>query len=320
MINCKYLFYIKAGANAGLGHLRRSLAIATQLKKGGNSIFFLVDGDKSSIGLLKKKGFDAASYSKVLLHRFSPKMTIIDQKGNVSAQIKGLRSRGSKICLIDNTSKARLISDIVIYPVSHFKDTLNWKGFKGEKYIGAKYFPLNKEFIKARSKKHKTFTLLVTMGGADPKKLTEKVATALHSIKGNFKAVIVLGAASKTQRIPQDPRFIVVKNPKSIAKLMEVSDIAITAFGTTLYELAYMKVPAMIISNFNHDLIDAAAFQNLGTSLWLGYHKNVSIIRITEVLKGLIQNRKKLLKLSHKGKSIVDGKGTKRMIRILENT
>ncbi len=155
------------------------------------------------------------------------------------------------------------------------------------------------------------------MGGADPKHLTEKVASALRSVKDKFKAIIVLGAASKTKSIIKDPRFLTIKKPKSIAKLMAGSDIAVTAFGTTLYELAYMGVPAVIISNFNHDSKDAAAFQKLRTSIWLGHHKHVGIKSIAEAIKWLMQNRKILINLSKKGKGIVDGKGAGRIIKLL---
>jgi len=319
MINCKYLFYIKAGPKIGLGHLRRSLAIATYLNKSEKSIFFLVEGDPVSINLIKDKGFKAARYSKASLNILNPRISIIDQKGDVSAQIKVLRSRGSKICLIDNASKARLKSDIVIYPVSHFKDDLSWKGFKGKKYIGGKYFPLNEEFLKLNPKNHKIFTVLVTMGGSDPNKLTEKVVKALQMSDEKFKMIIVLGAGSKKQRIPKDQRFIMVRNPKSIANLMAGSDMAITAFGTSLYELSYMKVPALILSNFIREKSEVDRFTAKGTSVKLGYYKDVSEERIRGTVERLMANQDTLLSMRKKC-NFVDKFGAQRIVEALSRS
>ena len=319
MIYCEYLFFIKAGTRSGLGHLRRSLAIATRLKNSEKSIFFLIDGDQVSMNLLKDIGFEAARYSKASLNILKPTVSIIDRKGDVSAQIKVLRSKGSKICLIDNTSKARLISDIVIYPVSHFKDALSWKGFKGKKYIGAKYFPLNEEFLKLKPKNHKIFTLLVTMGGSDPNKLTEKVAKALQLSDEKFKAIIVLGAGSKKQRIPKDRRFKVVRNPKSIADLMEGSDMSLTAFGTSLYELSYMKVPALILSNFAREKPEVDRFAAKGTAVNLGYYKDVTEEKIRRTFERLMADHHILTNMRKKC-NFVDKFGAQRIIKALSRS
>jgi spore coat polysaccharide biosynthesis predicted glycosyltransferase SpsG len=297
--------------------MRRSMAIASQLKKREKSIYFLVDGDRTAIDLLKSKEFKADRFSKESFKLFRPKMVVIDQKGDVSPQIKQLRSNGTKICLFDNTSKARLISDIVIFPVSHFRDNLSWKGFKGKKYIGAKYFPLNEEFLKAKKKKHGTFTILVTMGGSDTNKLTQKVCNTLKHIKHDFRAIIVMGSAFGKQHIPADRRFTIVRNPKNMAKLMACSDLAVTAFGTTLYELAYMGVPALIIGNYKQDVNDARIFTKYGTAFWLGNYNDIKNDVIENSICGHINNPKNMVKSSSNGKKLVDGQGVRRIRDIL---
>jgi UDP-2,4-diacetamido-2,4,6-trideoxy-beta-L-altropyranose hydrolase len=317
MISCDLLFYIKAGPIAGFGHLRRSLAVASQLKKKNRSIVFLVDGDRSSIDLLKKKGFKTIKYSFAALKLISPSIAVIDQKDDVSSQIKHLKSVGAKICLIDNPTNARLISDVVIFPISHFKDTLSWEGFKGKKYIGAKYFPLNKEFLRSRRMAHKKFTVLVTMGGSDENKLTQKVCSAVKSTDLELNMLVVIGSAFGHQNIPKDRRFKVVRSPKNMAQLMARSDIAVTAFGTTLYELAYMGVPAMIIGNCKQDAEDARTFTKHGTAVWLG---NYNDIRSASIIKNICKHRnapKGMIKLKNINKKLVDGNGVQRIITIL---
>lgn len=317
MINCRYLFYIKAGSCAGFGHMRRSLAIATELRNKRESACFLVDGDDCAMNLLKEKGFKAYHFSKVALKLFSPEVTIIDQKGDVRREASQLRSKGSKICLIDNATSTRLMADIVIYPVAHFDRSLGLQGFKGKKFIGAKYFPLNAEFRRAKKIRHATFTVLVTMGGSDPNKITLKVAKALEKIKGGLRVVFVLGAASKRQELPKDKRFKIVRNPGNMARLMSGCDLAITAFGTTLYELAYMGVPALIISNYKNEKDEVRTFERRGTSIYLGHFKRVSDRSISNTVNDLMDNKRKMSALSRNGKKLVDGKGAMRIVRIL---
>ena len=318
MIKCKYLFYIKAGSSAGLGHLRRSLAIASGLKEKGKSVCFLVKGDDTVIAILKKKGFKAFRFSRSAFGALKPSTAVIDQKDDVSSEIKELHSKGTKTCLIDNATKARLISDVVIYPVAHFDAKLNWKGFRGKKYVGPEYFPLNKEFLKTRPVKHKIFTILVTMGGSDPNGLTAKAAKALSSMDGRFKALIVIGPGFKKRNIAEDKRFKIIRDPKNIAGLMASSDLAITAFGTTLYELAHMGIPALIISNFQGDEKDCLRFVKFRTAINLGYHEKVSAARISGTISKLMSAKKKLIKMSKNGKKLVDGKGAAKIVKILK--
>jgi UDP-2,4-diacetamido-2,4,6-trideoxy-beta-L-altropyranose hydrolase len=318
MINCDYLFFIKAGSKAGFGHLRRSLAIASGLRSHRKNICFLVDGDNAPIKILKDKGFKAYLLSTSPIELFAPKVSVIDQKGDISARINKLRSTGSKIFLIDNASKARFFSDIVIFPVSHFNDNLNWRGFKGKKYLGAEYFPLNPEFLKAKRLKHERFTILVTMGGSDPNNITAKVAKALKMIKEDFKAIIVLGSAFGKQNIPSDRRFTVIKNPNNMAKLMASSDLAITAFGTTLYELAYMGVPTLIISNYAKERSEIDTLERFGTSISIGYFKDITEATILKAVDRSMLDRTRATKLSRNGKVLVDGKGVQRIIKLLK--
>jgi UDP-2,4-diacetamido-2,4,6-trideoxy-beta-L-altropyranose hydrolase len=318
MISCDYLFFIKAGSKAGFGHLRRSIAIASGLRSHRKNICFLVDSDNAPIKILKEKGFKAYLLSTFPIELFAPKVSVIDQKGDIYARIKKLRSKGSKICLIDNASKARLISDIVIFPVSHFNDNLNWRDFKGKKYLGAEYFPLNPEFLKEKRLKHDRFTILVTMGGSDPNNITAKVAKALKIIKEDFRVIIVIGSAFGKQNIPSDRRFKIVRNPKNMAKLMASSDLALTAFGTTLYELAYMGVPALIISNYAKERSEVDTFGKLGTSISIGYFKDIAEASISKAVVRSMLDRRRATKLSRGGKKLVDGKGVQRIIKLLK--
>jgi spore coat polysaccharide biosynthesis predicted glycosyltransferase SpsG len=133
-----------------------------------------------------------------------------------------------------------------------------------------------------------------------------------------LKALIVIGPGFKKRNIAVDKRFKIIRDPKSIAGLMASSDLAITAFGTTLYELAYMGVPALIISNFRKDKKDCLRFEKFKTAINLGYHGLVSTARISGAISKLMSAKKRLSKMLRNGKKLVDGKGASRIVKILE--
>jgi UDP-2,4-diacetamido-2,4,6-trideoxy-beta-L-altropyranose hydrolase len=318
-IMIKYLFYVTAGKKWGMGHLRRCLAIASQVKTGKKNVLFIIKGDPTAFDLLRKLKFNAIPYSFDSLNKIRTKYAVIDQKEDVSADINALSNNGAKICLMDNTSGARLLADAVIYPVSHLVDDLDWKGFKGRKYFGAKYFPLNKEFINAKHAIPPIFTILVIMGGADPNNVTSKVSRALKTIRLPYKALILIGPAFSKQSIAEDIRFKIVRSPKNVAALMAQADLAITAFGTSLYELASMGVPAAIIHNFSGDADDVRNFTALGTAVSIGRFNKINGTSIVKQIISLMNNHQFLLKLSRNGRKLVDGKGAQRIAKILRD-
>ena len=315
----KYLFYATAGKKWGMGHLRRCLAIASQVKTDKKNVLFIIKGDSTAFDLLASLKFKAIPYSFVSIKKIQTKYAVIDQKEDVSDDIKALRSNGAKICLLDNMTRARLIADVVIYPVSHLYNGLNWNGSKVRIYSGAKYFPLNKEFIKTKRAAHSVFTILVLMGGADPFNVTSKVTSALKTIKTPYKALILIGPAFNKQSIAEDKRFKLVRAPKNVAVLMAITDLAITAFGTSLYELASMGVPAAIIHNFKGDADDVRNFTQLGTAVSFGHFNKVNATSIAKQIISLMNNHEFLLKLSRNGKELVDGKGAQRIVNILRD-
>jgi spore coat polysaccharide biosynthesis predicted glycosyltransferase SpsG len=252
---------------------------------------------------------------------------VIDTKKPVSGPLNMLRSLGSRTVLLDNVTEARMHADIVIYPSAVFENSLDWSGFRGKIYFGASYVPIADSFIKAKTeRKEPTDTLrksiLVTMGGSDPNRLTYRVVSALLGSKESMKINVVLGPA-----FPHDERLDAIerqgydnikfiRNCSDLSGIMAESHIAITALGTTLYELAYMGVPAIIISNYREDESDMRAFRKLGTALSLGYHEDVSADAIRTATEGIIADGNIREKMSRY--AVIDGQGADRIVSIIE--
>jgi spore coat polysaccharide biosynthesis predicted glycosyltransferase SpsG len=212
----------------------------------------------------------------------------------------------------------------VIFPVAHFNDTLNWGGFSGKKYIGAGYFPLDEEFLKYKPQKKdkRRFNVLVTMGGSDPNGITLKVVQAFQDLK-NIDITVVVGPSFKYKKELENlskslsTNFKIEDSKSNMPELMANADLAITAFGITLYELAFMGVPSLVITNFESDERDAKALERLSVCINLGFYRDLSNDYITSAIGRLIEDKTALRTMSENGKRLLDGKGSERVAELL---
>lgn len=305
----KILFITHGGKGIGLGHVRRCLSIAYEARRQKlGQISFSISKDETAKKMVIEAGFSIQSIHK-------PDVAIFDTRDDVSNHINQLKSQRVKTVLLDNITPARLASDVVVYPVAHY-GKLDWNGFVGEKYIGAKYFPLGQQFKRVRSHS-KILRCLVTFGGVDPNNITAKVVHALEELKDDFKIIIALGRSYEGSIPKIDPRFEIKKGEDN-SKLMQDAEIAFTAFGTSLYELAFMGIPAIIIYNYEEDKNDVKSFVKCGTSISLGHYKKVTHDDIKNSFLSLIRNHDRLRLMSANGKKLVDDKGTSRICQVIK--
>lgn len=324
--------WVESGKKIGMGHVNRCLVIAEELKLKGFQVLFLVNDDPVVITRVNDEGFQCkiASLETFLQNGVIEKngnIVIIDKKKTVTVLIKQLRTAGYKVILLDNVTTARLDSDMVIYPAAIFVNDLDWDGFIGKVYYGADYVPIARSFITAKPRLnqiggHPPYRILVTMGGSDSNHLTRKVVSSLLEFNGPIHLDVVIGPAfshdSELEKIEHKryDNISFIRNNNDLSFLMAESYMAITALGTTLYELAYMEIPALIIANYREDERDMNAFKKLGTALPLGYHEDVTSDTIRHAVETLINDKILWEAMSHKGK--IDGRGAERIASLAE--
>ncbi|RJR30249.1 hypothetical protein C4564_00675 [Candidatus Microgenomates bacterium] len=267
--------------NLGWGHRFRTQAIAQRFEKRGFKFTHEKMDDFAAV-------FDPAC-----------RFIIFDTLEDISPLLIKVRQNNIKNALIDNLTPARLHADIVIYPGAHYTqlDTLDWSQFAGRKLVGFKYVPLREIFIKNKIHYQPQKKILVTFGGTDPNHLLKQLTTILGTEFPDYEIV--------------SPKPDVTGD--HISKLMRVSTLGITAFGTTLYEMAYMGLPSAIIYNYVSDRKDVVKYTQLGFSVNIGYFKNVHRNTIRDRLGPLLTNKEAFKKMHQKCK-YVDGKGADRIV------
>ena len=101
--------------------------------------------------------------------------------------------------------------------------------------------------------------------------------------------------------------------------VMKNHDLAVTAAGITIFELACIGVPSIIVCSERFEIKTAEIMEKNHFGINLGFGKDVSIKKISDEINDLILNYDLRVKMNLNGKKLVDGKGSKRVVSVLED-
>jgi spore coat polysaccharide biosynthesis protein SpsF len=332
------LFLRTAGSSTiGLGHIFRSIAVASSLRDLADvNPLFVLNDDSQAKSLIEKNGFSSVTVDGALAStefigglvkscsNGSHPTCYVDMKTDVSEEIRSWKKFDTRVILMDNLTPAHELADLTVLPVPYAHPSAS---HSGEKRIvsGREWIPVAARFAQERLRLPafgERNSVLVTMGGADPNRLTLKVMSALATVKG-VSIKVVLGFAMKfkeeARRLGKllGPQSEIIENTDHIELLMREAGLAITAVGTTIYELAALGVPTVILSNYTADRADEVALGMLGWIVPLGYHLNVSELEIERTVRTLWKDAGKRESMSSAALSTIDGNGAERIAREL---
>lgn len=245
-----------------------------------------------------------------------------------NAQIIALKSRGMRVVCVDELGGSRLDCEAVINNTllaeRHRYSSVN-SMFR--LYAGATYMVLGEEFQKEhdRVRVHEgpIRKLTITFGGTDRSGTVLRVVEALAGWRLEMEKHVVLGAGfgRRADLMAQlasrpDPSVYVHENPPTLAPRFAACDVSFTAGGNTLYELACVGTPAIVLHEDLHEGQAGQAFQALGFGLWLGEGATACPDAIRSALEYL-DNPVIRQRQSDAGKRLVDGQGAARILHIL---
>ena len=168
------------------------------------------------------------------------------------------------------------------------------------------------------------------MGGADPGNVTLNVMQALQRLDSDDLTIdLIMGPVNphfeiiaqeiarwKASQTCSAGNINLLRDP-SMPELMNRADLAITAGGSTCYELALVGVPMMIIILAENQQGIATALEEYKAAVNLGWHSELSANKIARQLNQLIDNPGLRNDLCARGRKICDGLGPKRVVEHL---
>jgi UDP-2,4-diacetamido-2,4,6-trideoxy-beta-L-altropyranose hydrolase len=328
----KYDFGIRVemGGKIGSGHFFRCLAIGEELRKRGKTIIFLTSnkekfndhyqGKNTHILLKEKIEKNKIIECKKLMNKI--KCLIIDLPKNEEKYGKELEKE--KIIIINDIGKEKIFSNILINGsiVKKFHK-YQIKNKSTKLFLGSKYTIIRKEFVKIRKnvkiERKSIKNVLITFGGNDEKNMTIKILKFLLGKKINI--TIILGPTNYNTKnisnlIKNKTNAKIIINPKNVAKLFSNQDLVISSTGITIYELACLGIPTIMIPINSAQKESAKEMEKRGFGKIIDSNKlNLKKLEQTYLKFDDLDYRKKMFK---SGRKIIDGKGVERIGKIME--
>jgi len=336
------VFRADASPQIGTGHVMRCLTLGQACRKvGERPVFVMCMVTPTMRDRLESEGFevkilncipgsiDDAKQTVETSNDVSASWIVVDGYNFDAAYQESIKELGKKLLFIDdNGCASHYYADIVLNQNVYASEILY---SKREHYtsllLGTRYALLREEFLVWQGWKRKipdfAQNILVTLGGSDPENVTRKVFDAILRLEFNRLNVIIVAANNRYSKqlkclIDESKVNIEFKsNVEKMSDLMAWADIAISAGGTSTWELAFMGLPMIIIAIADNQCQIVEELSKDGVAVNAGWHKDVTPSMIAENISELICDYKKRSEMSQRAQALVDGNGADRVLKAL---
>lgn len=341
---------IRADANAdiGTGHVMRCLALAQEWQQvGGRAVFamaaiqpalrdkllhqsfesFLISSASNSI---VAGSSDDANRTAALARDQKASWIVVDGYHFGSDYQRQLKSERCRVLFLDDFGHAAPYSaDLVMNQNISAEESLYTNRAPYTRcLLGPQYCLLRNEFNAWREWHREIAPLgrrvLVTMGGSDPQQLSERAIRALTQVDSpDLEAAIVVGAgkmgAENLESIADsvEAKITLHRDVSNMPELMAWADAAISAAGTTTWELCLMGLPAILITAAENQVQIARQLAQRECAIYLGDASEVQPRQISGALRSLLMDQNRRRAISSRCRQIVDGQGAARVVREL---
>lgn len=338
------MIWIRADANCeiGIGHIMRCISIAEEIQRIGKEVCFVL-ADASASELLDEKKLqyfvlntkydcmeEELEILEKLVYEHKPDLLLIDSYSVTRQYLEQVRML-VKTAYMDDLGESIYPVDLLInYNIYATKEMYEQNADCVERFLlGAQYAPLRSEFqVKNVVVGREVKNVFISTGGSDKYNLTgimldymlrdEKLKWLnYHVICGRFN----VHEKELEQKAENYANIHVYKNVKDMADIMKKCDLAVSAAGSTLYELAALSIPSIIFSFANNQKKAVLAFAEKGAMVSLGHYdytyEKEFMNEITIVLKELCEDYNKRFDLAYNARRLIDGRGAKRIASVL---
>lgn len=252
----RVLLRAQSGARAGAGHEMRTRAVAEEVVARGGEALLVVD-DEASAARSARAGFEAVSVLRYPGWALEPAAGawIDGFRSDWSDDLRRLARRATPSYLVENRTRAREWASFVVQP-KLYVDPDPWERVHAARVLrGAAWVPLRREVRTQTPSARRDLELLVTFGGSDPLRSSERVLAALPR---DTRVAVSVGAHMQARRaeIERAGRHLaleILPPDAPLASWMARARLAVTALGTTLFELAHLRTPALVLANYAAD-------------------------------------------------------------------
>lgn len=331
-----------ASITIGTGHVMRCLSLAQAWQdSGGRPIFVTTTESPALEERLRSEGIhpfvisakpgttDDAIQTAHLAKKVGADWVILDGYYFDSSYQYKVKGAGHRLMVIDDMAYlSHYYADIVLNQNMH---AMSLK-YSYEPYtkllLGTRYVLLRKEFLKwqrwIRRIPAIASKVLVTLGGGDSENVTMKVIQAFKEVNvDGIEVTIVIGPTNphletiKKELSHVSFAYRLLPSVRDMAELMAWADLAVSAGGSTCWEMAFMGLPSLLLILADNQRPIAQRLHSARIATNLGWHQDVSTIEIVENIDRLAKATEIRTDMVREGQNLVDGDGTARLLMSL---
>lgn len=332
-------FRVDANEEIATGHLMRCIAVACACEKEGEDVLFFL-AEKKETERLDALGFSyvilgsdwrdmegEAERMRSLLGEHSLDWLVVDSYRATKRYLSFL-NRFVRVLYVDDYGRERYdVSAVLHYNPWADEEAFSdiYRGSGTVLLVGGKYIPLREEFSRG-TELHRERQVLITTGGTDTYNVAGGVLleclgrqqwkdVVFHVIVGSMN-----GHWEALQKLADQHACIHLhKNVANMSDYMRTCMVAVSAGGTTLYELCACGIPTVCFSFADNQKMGTEAMGTQGVMVYAGDARTDG--QICEKIGGevlrLLNHQQEWEAYRVKMQRLVDGKGAGRIAKIL---
>lgn len=324
----KILIFTEGGKDIGFGHITRCLSLYQAFEESVYPARLIVNGDETTANIssaVSAEVFDWIANEE----RFDDLLegahiAIIDSYLAKKEIYRKISERAEIAVYIDDNMRMDYPAGVVINGAI-FAEEMAYPRSKDVTYmLGVKYIPIRKEFWTAEDKKPggDIGSIMITFGGDDATNTTPRILKALIEKYPDAIKKVVIGRAFEhkedIERLKGDNVELIYHPDAALMKtIMASSDIAVSAGGQTLYELARMGLPTIAVMVVDNQAANMKGWAKSGFIEDAGWWKDGDLAgRVLSSVEKLRSKEERIHKGSL-GRKFVDGQGSRRITKEL---
>jgi len=335
----RLLIRTDAGPTIGAGHVMRGLALAQQWRLNGGRVTFACSELPAVFGdRLRSEGCevviidseagspnDAAATLK-LAHDLDAVVVADGYRFSVDYQ-RAVYGKARALLVVDDYGQiGRYSADMILdQNLGTSEDIYVDRPPSCRLLLGPEYVMLRREFLDAVQNRSEVSpavrNVLVTTGGADVGGLAIKILDILEEIPESLNITVVVGGASsgtgpiEVLARSSHHRVRSIENAANMAQLMAETDLAVSTAGSTVWELAYLGVPAVLGVVAENQRLGAGALQKSGAAVAFNGTAMSAAEEFRQALDLVYADQSRRSAMIEAAQRIVDGMGAARVVR-----
>jgi spore coat polysaccharide biosynthesis predicted glycosyltransferase SpsG len=248
---------------------------------------------------------------------------VIDSYRWTEADFHGVRGNWTVVAF-DDEAVRKLPVDAVINGASAATELRYKTSSNTRLWLGPTYQIVRDDFRIILPRKHigAVKQVIALVGGDDPLGLIPILARLLDAAaaKNAFMADVICGPFTPLPEMASLPHVTILRNPADLPDRMAGADLAISAGGQTLYELARCGTPTIAFSTGPDQIHNLTALAKANIVLNAGDATSPHWTQQVEAaITMLVGDATRLVSMSESSQALIDGLGAERLVGALES-